>query len=248
MKTALCALALYMGGTCVSNATDLTQPAAVQPVKIYSTIVFTGIDAREQSYYGYVGAIHAFNGNLGYNGFMLKTLGYYGEYDYTTAAVAGGRVDAEFRAFDAALGYQRYFDGFVGRAYVGVDYENHDLSPNNPFDSNQGGDFGIKLRGELETFYNSPFYASLLTSYGSAKDRYWARGRVGYNFDGIILGPEGVLTGNPETDEQRIGVFATLRHPDLVPVEVSASGGYSDTDDNRGGESIYGTLEISLAF
>lgn len=247
-KSVLGALALYIGGACVSYGADLKDPFVEQPVRTYSTILFTGVDVREQSYYGYVGAIHAFNRNLGLDGFMLRTIGFYNEYDYASAAVAGGHVDAEMTAFDLVLGYQRYFQGFVGRAYVGLDYERHDLSPDNLLDSNRGGDFGVKIRGELETFYASPFHASLLSSYGSAKERYWVRGRAGYNFQGIILGPEVVATGNPETDEQRIGAFATLRDPALVPVEVSASAGYSDTDDNRGGASAYGTFEISVAF
>lgn len=248
MKAALCGLAFLIAGPATANADSLKDPVVVEPVRTYSTILFTGIDTREQSAYGYVGAIHALNRNLALNGFMLRTLAYYNEYDYSSTAVTGGRVDGDLTAFDFVVGYQEYFDRFVGRAYVGVDYEDHDLSPDNLLDSNRGSEFGVKLRAEAETFYASPFHASLLSSYGTAKERYWVRGRAGYNFDGIILGPEAVATGNPETDERRLGAFATVRHPSLAPVEVSISGGYSDTDNNRGGSSAYGTFEISVAF
>ncbi len=247
-KGAICALALYIGGTCASSAADIVQPDAPPPVTTYGTVAFAGIDGRSQSYYGYVGVIHALNRDLSTDGFLLRALGIYNEYNYSSNAVVGGNVDGRMTAFDVVLGYQRYFQGFVGRAYVGVDYESHDLSPNNPFDYNRGTGVGVKVRGELETFYNSPFYASLLTSYGSAKDRYWARGRIGRSYRGVIFGPEFELTGNPESDEQRIGAFATFRDPALVPFELSVSGGYSNTDENWGGGSAYGTLEMSVAF
>ena len=248
MKGLFCALAFFIAGPHASSAQSLKDSVVAEPAKIYSTIFFTGIDTREQSTYGYLGGIRALNGNLGLNGFMLRAIAFYNPYDYETDAVIGGQVDAEMGAFDVVLGYQKYFNRFVGRAYVGVDYENHDLSPDNLLDSNRGAEFGVKFRGELETFYASPFHASLLSSYGTAKERYWVRGRAGYNFDGVILGPELTATGNPETDERRVGAFATLRNPDLAPVEISVSGGYSDANENRGGESAYGTFEISVAF
>jgi hypothetical protein len=138
----------------------------------------------------------------------------------------------------------------TARAYVGLDFEGHNLTPDNPFDSNRGDAFGVHVRAELETAYASlsPFYGSLLASYGSAKERYWVRGRVGYNFQGFIVGPEGIVTGNPETHDDRVGAFLTIRNPNLTPLEISVSGGYSNTNLNRGGAGGYGALELSLAF
>jgi hypothetical protein len=249
VKGAGCAVVFYLGTTCVSFAADAAPPLgpAAPPLTTYSTVTFAGIDARDRSYYGYAGLIHALNGNLGTDGFLFRTMGLYNRYDYSSSAVVGGNVDGRMSAFDVLFGYQKYYEGFVGRAYIGLDYERHRLSPDNPFDSNRGSAFGVKVRGEVETLYNSPFYGSLLASYGSARERYWVRGRVGHNFQGVIFGPEGVATGNPETDEQRIGAFVIFRNP-LTPVELSASAGYSNTDGNRGGSSAYGTLEISVAF
>lgn len=244
-----CAIVLYLGTTCASFAADAAPPLGppAPPLTIYSTVTFAGVDARDQSYYGYAGLIHALNGNLAFDGFLFRTMGLYNRYDYSSSAVIGGNVDGRMTAFDVLFGYQKFYQGFVGRAYIGLDYERHRLSPDNPFDSNRGSAFGVKVRGELETFYNSPFYGSLLASYGSAKERYWVRGRVGHNFQGVIFGPEGGVTGNPETDEQRVGAFVIFRNP-LTPVELSASAGYSNTNRNRGGSSVYGTLEISVAF
>lgn len=241
-----CALSLCL--TDVAKAADVVPPPArVTPIKTYSTVLFGGFDVRSHSYYGYAGAIHALNRNLALDGFLLRAMVLYNPYDYSSTAVTGGVVDGEMTAANVLIGYQKYFQNIVGRFYAGFDYEGHQLSPSNPFDSNEGDHYGVHLRGELETAHlsSSPFYGSLLASYGSSTQRWWVRGRGGYNFKGIIVGPEGVLTGNRVTNEQRVGAFVTLRN--LAPFELSISGGYSHTDDNRGGGSGYGTLELSLA-
>lgn len=226
----------------------VTKAPQAPPIKIYSTVLFGGFDYREDSYYGYGGIVSALNGNIATDGFLVRALGLYNPYKYTSAAVVGGSVDGKMSAFEVMLGYQKYFPGVTVRLYGGVDYEYHRLSPTNPLDSNEGTHWGVHGRGELDAPYFSQWYYNLHASYGSATRRYWVRGRTGYNFQGVIIGPEGLLTGNRETKEQRVGAFVIFRSPQLLPFEVSFSGGYSHTDENRGGKSGYGTVELSVAF
>lgn len=228
---------VILAASCVMAGVGHTQDA---------TVLFGGIDGREKSYYSYLGVREHLNGDIASDGILLRALGAYGEYDYRSAAVAGGKVNADVATFDAMIGYQKGLDDIFLRGYVGFDYEDHDLSPKNPYDSNRGSDVGVKVQGELETGYTSEYYASVIGSYGTAKDRYWARLRGGYNFDGYILGPEALVTGTHESDEQRIGAFMTLTN--LGQVGLSVSTGYSDTSDRRGGSSWYGTLELSTRF
>jgi hypothetical protein len=233
-----------------ANAADVALPTMQQvpPIKTYSTVLFGGVDDRTQNIYGYAGAIVALNGNIATDGFLFRTMGFYNPYNYSSTAVVGGNVDGVMTAFDVLFGYQKYFQGLTARLYAGLDYEGHRLTPDNPFDTNRGDAFGVHVRAELETTYGStsPFYGSLLASYGSARERYWARGRVGYNSEGIIVGPEAIATGNPETYDNRVGAFITFRN--VAPIELSISGGYSRTNPSRGGGSAYGTLELSAAF
>lgn len=239
---------VLMTATGASSAADVTLPvrAAPPPIKLYSTVLFGGFDDRERSYYGYVGVVHAFNGNLAADGFLFRAMGLYNPYSYQSLAVVGGNVDGKMTAFDVLVGYQKIFPAATARLFVGLDYEGHSLSPDNIFDGNRGHDYGVHVRGELETPYFSQYYGSLLASYGSARKRYWVRGRAGYNFNGIIVGPEGVGTGNKESQEGRVGAFVTIRS--FAPFEISFSGGYSNTKANRGGASAYGTVELSVAF
>jgi len=246
----MCALIFWApGNASAADIGPLPVKKPAPPFKTYSTVLFGGFDDRSRSYYGYGGIIYAFNRNLAADGFLFRAMGLYNVYDYDSTAVVGGKVDGRMSAFDVLLGYQKNLPSanLVARLFAGLDYESHDLSPSNPFDTNEGTAYGVHVRGELETPYISPYHLSLLASYGSAKRRYWVRGRAGYNFQGIILGPEGVVTGNRETKEQRVGAFVTFRHPALVPFELSISGGYSHTEDTRGGASGYGTIELSVA-
>jgi hypothetical protein len=211
-----------------------------------STVVFAGADVRNQSYYGYIGGVHHFSGDFVSDGFLLRADALYGQYNYRSTAVLGGNVDGKVVSFDAMAGYQKALKGVFLRGFVGLDFEDHDLSPGNPFDSNQGSDVGVKVQGEVETDFHTPYYASFVASYGTAKDRYWTRARGGYNFSGVIVGPEALATGNGESSEQRIGAFVMLTR--LGPVWLSASTGYSNMDNNHGGASAYGTFELSTSF
>lgn len=211
-----------------------------------STILFGGWDVREKTDYPYVGVIHHFSGDLLSSGFLVRALVYQADYEYDSAAVAGGEVDGRATGGDLMIGYQKVYETYSARGYIGLDYEDHDLSPNNVFDSNRGSDTGVKVQVELETDYALPKYGSLIASYGTAKDRYWARLRGGYDFSGYVVGPEVLLTGDDEYDESRIGVFVTLRK--ILPVSLTVSAGYSDSDDNRGDSSGYFTFEISRTF
>jgi len=230
------------------NVPPPVKAAPAAPFKIYSTVLFSGFDARKDSHYGYGGIVSALNGNIATDGFLVRALGLYNPYSYTSTAVAGGEVDGKMTSFEAMVGYQKYFPGLTVRLFAGLDYESHRLSPTNPFDRNEGTHWGVHARGELDAPYFAQWYYNLHASYGSATRRYWVRGRAGYNFAGIIVGPEGLLTGNWVTKEQRVGAFLIFRNPQLLPFEVSFSGGYSSTDETRGGKSAYGTVELSVAF
>ena len=227
-----------------TKAANLDEPAS----KAYSTVLFAGGDGQKNSYYTYAGGIYAFNGNLAYDGLLFRTTGLYGDYDYSSTAVVGGRVDADVINFNAMVGYQKFLHPVFARLYVGVEVSDHNLSPNNPLDKNRGTDVGFKIQGEIETYYSSPIYGNLVASFGTAKESYWARGRVGYNTGNLIIGPEALLVGDQEYDEQRVGGFATLRDFGLGATQFSVALGYSDRSRSRGKKSVYGTIEVSTAF
>lgn len=208
-----------------------------------STILFAGGDIREKSHYPYVGLVHHFSGDILSDGFLVRAFAYSADYEYDTLA---GNIDGDAVGADLMIGYQKVYEGYSLRGYLGIDYEDHDLSPDNIYDSNRGSDTGVKAQFEYETDYAKHNYASLIASYGTAKDRYWARLRAGREYSGYVIGPEVMLTGDDEFDEQRIGAFVIWRN--ILPASLSISAGYSDSGDERAGSSAYLTLEVSRTF
>jgi len=209
------------------------------------TVVFAGADARERAYFSYGGLIHHFSGDILSNGFLVRVAGFNSRYNYKTPAVSGGTVEADAALIDGMVGYQMVTESYALRGFVGLDYEDHSLSPNNAFDPNQGSHFGSKVQGEFETDFASPYYVNLMSSYGSARDRYWARARAGYDFSGYVVGPEARFTGDRIYDDQRFGAFLTFRN--ILPVMATVSAGSSDSGD-RAGVVPYIATELSITF
>lgn len=210
------------------------------------TGVLAGVDARENSTYGYLGLTRHFGPHLLGDGIIGRLVGFGGRYKYSSTGVAGGQVKADYTSLEVLLGYQKVFTAFSLRAYAGAEYEGHDLSPNNTFDDNRGDHVGAKFRGEFETDFAAPNYGNLIATYGTARDRYWVRGRAGRDFSGYVVGPEMILTGDRLADEQRIGVFLNFRT--LLPALLSVSAGQARTEKSSGGYTPYLTLELSTTF
>ena len=209
-----------------------------------NSIVFAGIESRESANFAYVGLIHYFNGDISSDGFIVRALASRANYDYKT--VLDEDIDGSADSYELLLGYQKIFDRFSARGYIGLDHENHDLSPDNALDENRGADNGVKVQAEFESDFASPNYGSLVTSYSTAKERYWARLRGGREFSGVVLGAEAVSLGDKEYAERRLGLFLSTRN--LIPVAVSAAVGHADPDTYRGPSGPYFTLEVSRTF
>lgn len=241
-------VAAFIGGLFIAPAVsaDLDGPAIRKTDRADATAVFWGINGKEDAYFLYGGAVHALNGDLSAEGFLLRGFIGFGEYEYKNAAVAGGEVNGDVVSMDASAGYQIFTGNMRLTGYVGLAFENNDLSPNDSGNSTRGDEVGIKLQAEIAGVGIAPWHWSAMGSYGSANDSYWARLRVGHEFGQVIVGPEGLLMGNNEYDGQRIGGFITL--PQFGAVSISLSGGYADVDGTQGGDSVYGAIDFSTTF
>ncbi len=229
------AIACVIGFSGAANADEMESD---------STIFFAGGDIRESANYSYIGLIHHFSGDILSDGFVIRALAGHANYDYKTTL--DEPIDGKADNYELLLGYQKVMDTFSARAYIGLDYEDHELSPDNLFDTNRGADNGIKVQAELETDFASPNYGSLTASYGTAKERYWARVRGGHEFSGVVVGAEAVSLGDQEYAERRLGVFLTVKK--LIPVMVSVAAGHADPDTYRGPSGPYLSLEVSKSF
>lgn len=219
-----------------------------------STVVFTGVDVAHDAFSFHAGVIKSLNGDLGKDGVMLRALGVYVDYEYGTYDLSTDdrrTIDGDAGIFDLMLGYQWFGPGHRVAAYIGAEYQDHDLSPDDPFNDVDGSEWGFKVAGEFETDASSHLYVGLLGSYSTAYDTYWTRGRIGGRVDRFVVGIEGLLHGNEGYDAQRLGAFVNIPLGfNYGVLSVSAGHQWADEDSSGfgGGQGAYGTAGVSFAF
>lgn len=221
------------------------QPAAAQTKT--STSVFFGADAGPAANAFYLGTVIALNGDFGRDGVLARALGVYGTYNYDASV---GHVHGEYSLFDGMVGYQILRPGIRVAGYVGVEHQDHRLSPFDPKNPVVGGEVGFKVAGDVTIGHGQPLFMILTGSYSTAFDTYWSRMRIGYTVDQITFGPEGWLSGKENSEEKRIGAFIGARVAG-TPIEITLSGGRQFND--KGGifankDGAYGSLNVGVSF
>jgi len=212
-----------------------------------STLAFTGFSVSPDSWYTHVGATTAINHDIYKDGFLLRGSVGGGEYDYNAAS----KINGDVVATDLMVGYQHYFTTSLSSkssrmtGYIGGDYQNHDLSPNDPAARVNGSEFGLKGQAELVLNLSDKIVADLVGNYSNAFDTYWSRSRLSYDFGPVAIGPEATFMGSKSFDQQRFGAFANI--PLVKNVVGSIGGGYSDAK-RRGEDGGYADISISCIF
>ena len=213
-----------------------------------STLSFTGFSVSPDSWYAHLGATTALNHDIYKDGFLLRGSVGGGRYDYDAGAT---KIDGDVVAIDTMLGYQHYFTTGLSTkssrvtGYVGGDYQNHDLSPNDPASRVNGHEFGLKGQAELVLNLSDKVLADLVGNYSGAFDTYWSRSRLSYDFGPVAIGPEATFLGSKSFDQQRLGMFANI--PLAKNVVGSIGGGYSDAK-RRGEDGGYADISVSCVF
>ncbi len=227
------------------------------PPDAKSWVFFSGFDIVKDAQYTYTGAIVALNRDFGKDGFLLRLYGSNVGYEYDSGAT---RIDGDGWQGDVMLGYKFSRDHWWAAGFVGVDWQHHDLTPNDFSNKVRGSEVGFKVAADWSTIRGqSPLFASLNGNYSTAFDSYWARARVGGNLGHITLGPEAIVLGNESFDAHRFGGFATfdVNLTRTTSFEVTLSAGYQFLDHSGsgtsgsgsgGGEGVYGGINISTSF
>jgi len=230
------------------TALSIALATVVGPAHADANVVFAGVSAAQDSTFGYFGGIRAWNGDLSKSGFLLRGMAIYGDYDYKTTAVPSGHVDADVTHVELGVGYQWVNPGNRVSLYGGVDYQNHDLSPNDTRNSTRGSTTGAMVQGEIETL-GSPWYGSLIGKYSAANDSYFVRGRAGYTFGSVTTGPEAIGAGNNEYHEYRYGLFLNFAATKTTGLSFSAGHRRADADNGRKHQSSgYLTANVTTTF
>src|SRR5204863_7744823 len=112
---------------------------------------------------------------------------------------------------DAMFGYLFDRKEWSAGIFIGVDYQNFRLSPDDPTAPVRGTEFGAKIVGNITSADKLPYYYSLQGAYSTAFNSYWARARIGLNRSGVTFGPETIVVGSDSFDAHRLGGFTTFK-------------------------------------
>ena len=219
---------------------------------------YSGYDAVRGAQYAFTGGTVALNGDLSRNGFFLRAYGSWVRYELDPGHGRGYQTDL-------MLGY-RFNDEkgkIYGGIYIGADYQNYRLDPDDPTAQVRGTEWGFKVAADLATLREgTPLYYALVGNYSTSFQTYWARARVGVNLHGVTFGPEGIVLGDVGFDAQRVGAFLIFDlkpFPKMAPIEVGLSVGHQFVAGEGGGvvdgvggvgggEGTYGGIVLTLLF
>jgi hypothetical protein len=246
------ALAAAAGVSPVMSADLKDVPQAGADGNATRGVWFSGVDVAKDAWYGFAGAIGAFNGDLSKDGLVWRLYGSHLEYDLNPGDGKGWQGDI-------MLGYVFNRADYSAGLYAGLDVQNFKLSPDDPTAKVRGTEAGLKISADIETSKETlPYYANLDAVYSTAFDTYWARGRLGLNRHGFTFGPEASAFGSVDFDAQRLGAFLSYKF-DVAPhrpIEVTLSAGHQFVNDDNGntgnstagGEGTYVGIAISSEF
>lgn len=214
----------------------------------FGTVVFAGGDVREDAWYSHVGFIHSLNCDLNESGVFLRGFAGWGGYNYTQEALASSNVEGDLFDADLGLGYNFVLneDWKLG-AFAAGHYHSEDINQtdpsNDPEGDNVGAKFGIDLTGTTGAIWWNG-----IAQYSTVQDAVWTRARVGYNFGGVVIGPEFTYLENHSFEEKRIGAFAKVQVLDNIEISGSVGAANYEGDRSNDDDSWYGTLGVSYAF
>lgn len=208
--------------------------------------LFSGVDVTSNSIFGYAGGVWAFGKNVSGEGLRVKVLTGTGGYDYDSSlpGVAGSvNFDGDVVLAQLLGGYLWRRGEWTIKAYMGLGFEDHDISPNDPANSVNGDDFGVMGQVELWRNLGEKSWFSADASYGDVFGSYWGQMRLGHRFGKrISAGIEGGVLGNEEYDGGRGGGFIRYH---MGEMELTLSGGASGAyyGDDTGGYVAFGLYQ-----
>ncbi|MEZ0224833.1 MAG: cellulose biosynthesis protein BcsS [Alphaproteobacteria bacterium] len=220
--------------------------ALAAPAQAASTIVFTGVDVANNSWHAYLGGVTALSGQdiTTQDGWLARAAVGYGEYEYDRVLLLSD-VDGDATTGDLMIGYGHSFGNGRISAYLGGNYQHHELDPNDPLNEVEGSEGGVKGQLEFRLAPVDHIGVNAIGSYSTAFDTYWSRLDVGYNFGGFSVGPEVSFYGNEEFNAHRFG--GRVGDIDLGFANVALHGGWANSS-REGGDGGYGALDFSKLF
>jgi hypothetical protein len=233
--------AVFSAVACKASADALSMPRRSVPHDEPRFLLFAGTDLWRHGGFAHGGLLVAPSG-LDREGLVFKLMLGGGSYRYVSGAL--GDIDVVGRQFAAAAmpGWRFAGRNFVATVFVGLDYQDHRLTPDDPAAGLRGSAFGLRTAVELwyEPTPQTMFAAD--ASVSTVGPSYSARVAAGWRvFERYYIGPEVQgFAADDNYQQLRVGVHVTGFK--YEPLEWSAGLGWANDSDDR--TSLYGKLGV----
>lgn len=234
------ALATAFAGATSASADGFPQSGA----KAQEGVVFGAANFADDASYQVVGLVHAINGNIGKDGFLLHVSLEHLDYNYVNPALA--EFDADGWGGGIMVGYQFVGNGSKLALYAGIAHRDIDVDPFDVFSETAGEHTAFKGQAEGYFKVSSDFELSALGSYFDNAETYYMRARGGFHLGEFTVGPEISLHGSDEYDGQEYGGF--VRFVCDESLVLGARVGWADRDDARNDDGGYFGLEAAIGY
>jgi hypothetical protein len=202
-------------------------------------LLFSGTDFWRDGAFLYGGVMWSPAG-LNHDGFTLKVLVGGGTYRYQSGALAT-EIDGQQYVGSVMAGWRFKVDRLEATVFLGPDFQDHKLTPDDPGGRMHGRYFGA--RAGLDIWYEPTpaLMAAVNASASTVGSEYSLRGAFGFRLlDRLYVGPEAETLGCVGFREVRFGLHATGLK--FGAFEWSAGGGWADASDHRAG--AYGHIGV----
>ncbi len=250
MKTTLALLILCVASSLQAGAAKA--PAAIQPAPGDGNVIFGEHSRRDDSSYSSLGYMHALNNDLSLGGLFVRAFTGVGQYEYHRDGNQLPDNDITGTLFDAdlGLGHRHVTQHLTLGAFVGLHVRDRNLDaidPTNEVGTDWGARFGLDATGHC-----NGFYYSAIGQISSVEWSVWTRGRLGYQFGSVTVGPEFIYLNDAMFSERRFGGFITWQAcPHLALTGAMGSADYGSSGSvgiGQAGNTPYGSLSFVFTF
>jgi hypothetical protein len=202
-------------------------------------LLFSGTDFWRDNAFIHGGLMWS-PGDFNHGGFTLKLLIGGGTYGYYSGALETEITGRQFIA-SAMAGWRFKIDDLEATFFVGPDWQDHKLTPDDATGRLRGSYLGVRAGADIWYEPQPGFMVAVNASAANPTKDYSLRGAIGWRvLDRLYLGPEAEVQGSADYQQLRIGLHVTGLK--LGWFEWSAGGGFAEDSDHRSGG--YGRLGV----
>ena len=199
---------------------------------IARTILFSGRDIWRNGAFVYGGLLYAPDG-FEQDGLLFKLLLSSGLYRYNAGDLGGDEVIGAELIAQVLPGFRVTRNHFEAKVFMGPEFENHRLWPDDPGNRLRGPAFGLRFAIDL---WDEPTPSTMLAgdlSLSTVGGNYSARAAFGWRVldKQFYAGPETQVYGGDGYAQWRVGMHITSFK--TGDTEWSAAGGWAIDSNNR---------------